>query len=101
MPPTFGARPLGRAGGLLRGEEGVRRETRKGSRGLSAALQKAVYNSDSLASSLWTDALISVHFHRRRQRSCGTSCKKRFGTCLRNAHAASRRSRLAKSSAVR
>jgi hypothetical protein len=56
---------------------------------------KTVYDSDPLAQSLWTNTLLRMCVHRRRQRSCGTSREKWSGAYLRNAHATSRRQGLA------
>ena len=52
-------------------------------------IAKTVYDSDALAQSLWTNALLCCRVHRRRKRSVRTAREKWSGSYLWNADAAS------------
>ena len=81
---------FGRTGGLLWLNESRRDKNRRRSEGFHRCrIAKTVYDSDSLAQSLWTNALLCCRVHRRRKRSVRTAREKWSGSYLWNADAAS------------
>jgi hypothetical protein len=87
---------FGGTGGLLRRNAGRGHKTRRRSEGFHrCGAAKTVYDPNSLAQSLWTDALLCMCVHRRWQGSRGTSREKWSGAYLRNTNSAPRRQQLA------